>query len=393
MNKILIALLALSVWFQMLAIPIGSFGISISTIIVLAILLFNITTIRLNLVSLLVAFTLIGVMVMVSVINSSLPPLIWSLRICRYTVIIGISLICSWLFKQEQYSEYFWNILSKVTFIGLFYGLYQYFAPDYGLPYFLNIFNNNPSFSAKDIYDYYGGWVNFTRIYGVFSEPSFYGIYLSLFCICLIYSPEYKKLKWLFWALILINLILTFSRSAYFTFGVILMIYFFVEKLKMCSKKYIIYFLSFFLICIPLEMPFAMEYLYSEDYFTDLSMTGRSSSQLYYFHEAVDNEKIVGYGVGSIRYYFREFDTVSEVEGFAHNAVAGLAYEVGLFSLLIYIALMIHLLQMNKKLKYNLILIAGISTSISFGEIYSIESIVILITALFHLRANNFPLQ
>ncbi|WP_158453444.1 hypothetical protein [Pelosinus fermentans] len=345
-----------------------------STIVLLFIAVLNITKIRFDKKTLIISGILMVWMITISLL-SDVPESIWILRIIRNTMMIFMIIVCSWLFGTQVYIRLFVKSIIVVTFIGCFYGIYQAIAVYYDLPYFLNIFSTNTSYHPRDLYEYYGGWIDIYRIYGVFDEPSFYAAFLILVSVILLHLKLNSLIKVALWILIIINIISTFSRLGYACFAIVVMSYY-INSLNFIfmNKKLQYYIIGFLLISIPLIMPGISYLLYHYDIFSDLSISGRTNSQLYYFEEA----RLFGFGMGSIKAFSSNFAVIGDIEKFAHNALASIAYEWGIVAISFYYYIMLSFLKNSKIPGISLCVVAAVSSLLSFGEFYNIESILIM---------------
>jgi hypothetical protein len=385
-NAILIFFLALSTWLQMWAISTQGFGISISTIILIVIGVLNLTKLRFNKKQLIYAIVIIIWMIISSWLLNDLSNA-WILRVMRYSMVIFIAIICNSLFSNIKYLQCFHKNLATITVIGCVYGYYQIVAPNYHLPYFLNVFSNNSSYSPKDLYFYYGGWVEAYRVYGVFAEPAFYASFLALFLVAVLFcrrSDYLNKPVVLF--LICTNLFFSYSRIGYAVAGSIILLYLLFTKLNWGRiGKPVCYAITVLVICIPLLMPIIMGYLFDSETFIDKSSSGRTISQQYYLDKGLEPSNLLGYGVGSISQQMQDKAQHGDVEAQAHNGMITMIYEMGTLSILLYLFLMFELLKSAKNLAYIAVFLGGIATLLSMGDFYSIESIMILICYLYNL--------
>lgn len=384
-NKYLIILLSISVWFQMWAINIGNAGISISMIILFTMALFNWEKLKVDLNLFLTCFIIINWMILSSWLN--VPYEIWISRIGKITLLLLMLLISNAIFRFNYNLDIFFTALDKVVIIGCIYGLYQFIAPNYNLPYFLNIFSTNVTFHPKDLYDYYAGWVDFYRSYGVFAEPSFYSVFLAIYSLRLLffYSGSLKS-KISIWILFGLNIILAFSRAGYAIIGIIIFTYIisqivFNDKNSNILRRSVNIILGFVLISLPLFMPLIMEYL-NQNVFEDLSSSGRALSQGYYLMQSIKDPHILGFGVGSIKANMLESAVMGEIEAYAHNGVVSLIYEMGIIVVLVYYAIMFYWLLSWKNSKFALCFVGAIAGMLCFGDYYYIESHLLLLSCL-----------
>lgn len=275
-----------------------------------------------------------------------------------------------------------WSAFIHVMLIMCLYGLYQYIAVKMHLPHFMNIFNNNTSYKARGIYDYFGGWTKTKgRIYGVCSEPSFYAL---LLCICFAMAeicPIKKKSIDLLKLLILVNVFLTSSRSGW---TIILCILFMAFLVNICKKNHLsIEILEVAIYLLPCINLMLMGILVYTNYYNDVSAYTRVYSSLYYLEEAFKDPilLIVGHGLG----YSWSLDWSSNkfIEAVPHNGYIEIMYSLGVLCLIVLIYA-VH--QMAKKIKYDKAKVIFIVVAVSlciFGSDYNIESIIELFGCLY----------
>ena len=271
------------------------------------------------------------------------------------------------------------------------YGIYQLIASKYGLPILLNVFNNNPSYGGKGIFEVYGGWTNTYRIYATFYEPSVYSIFLTIAYFFIINKVKNeKKLKYIITILVLINLFFTYARSGWITFLYFICIYLAFEIMKRyndiklynyINQNHINKTIRILIILLPIITLVIMSTL-GLYLFDDLSSKGRTYSSLYYLKESLGSIKsvLVGHGIGSVS----EVPDGTEynnyiIEKFAHNGYIDIMYQ---FGFVFFIILMVYIYKylMEKKLNDNWMIYAVIYTICCFGSLYNIETIISLIS-------------
>jgi len=141
---------------------------------------------------------------------------------------IGAVLLSSYIWKIEI-DVIGKTVLNILTFNALI-AIYIYIAMSFpiGLPYKFFWFRQGGPLTAG----YFGGFESgLVRARGIFSEPSSLGIFQTLGLTFLYFKSHAiaNKLNWKY-AAIIISILLTFSLSAYFLFGVMLI--FFILKLR-----------------------------------------------------------------------------------------------------------------------------------------------------------------
>ena len=66
------------------------------------------------------------------------------------------------LVKNNHYKQFLFYF-ALIILTG--YGVYQLIASKLQMPMFFNIFNNNPSYGARGLFESYSGWTKDIRIY------------------------------------------------------------------------------------------------------------------------------------------------------------------------------------------------------------------------------------
>lgn len=280
-------------------------------------------------------------------------------------------------------SKQFWKYFYIITFLTCLYGIYQYFASIYNLPLFLNIFNNNPSYSIKTTNSYYGGWTDSSnRIYAVFSEPSSYATFL-VYCFLMLFFKPYNKIKtFILSILVLLNVFLTYARSGwsmlvYCIIIIILLLYF--KKFFLLKK--IVPFIFMFIPFINLSIMYRLQ----QNTFTDLSSYERTFSAIYYLKNSYDTALhfLFGHGLGSLTLETLDKIMNMYVESYAYNGYIEILYSLG-FPILIFLILVLY--KNIKKINiynYRIITFAAVFTICIFGASYNVESIVSIVTIIF----------
>ena len=151
------------------------------------------------------------------------------LQIGRYSMIlfIGWTSIKYMEKIQEMNQKDFFN---KVFYFALIiltgYGVYQLIASKLQMPMFFNIFNNNPSYGARGLFESYSGWTRDIRIYTTFYEPSAYAIFLTIaYFYAMTFGNLDKDKKFTITVLTLFNIFFTYSRSGWVVFAYYIAIY------------------------------------------------------------------------------------------------------------------------------------------------------------------------
>lgn len=333
---------------------------------------------------------LFGILVIISLIFGSNINL---LRILRW-LMLGFILITSLKYMKVIYSENkeyeFWNIFFNISIIILIYGLYEYIANILRLPLFLNIFSNNPSYAEIGMYNYVGGWTDFHRIYTMFFEPSAYAVFLVGVLVLLFNNKYiYKRKKTLIIILILINEMLTFSRSGWgiliYTFGGYFLL---ISLYKFKIYKYFSNFINKIILFIPFYNLFFM-YIANKYIFNDLSSKARTNSAIYYLIKSLKSIKSIlfGYGIGAIdNTYSNELWVMNYIEQQAHNGYIEFIYEFGW--VLFFIVLIYFYLSTKKIRRYKdrVIVLLFTSSIFSFGSMYSVESVLVLVVMVYSYK-------
>ncbi len=304
-------------------------------------------------------------------------------QIARYVMIIFIA----WTtikFIQEIYKtnqkEFFNKVFYWAIIIITIYGVYQLIASKLQMPLLLNLFNNNPSYGAKTLFETYSGWMNDVRIYTTFYEPSSYALFLT---IAYFYSMSFgnlkKEQKFVLTAMTLFNVFFTFARSGWVTFAYYVAIYIAFELFEYNDKlKKIVKIGTVLLPVITLVIMGTLG-LYV---FKDLSSTARTYSSLYYLSNSFEGIKniLIGHGLGSIlnmppeELIYKGY----QIENFAHNGYIDILYQFGIpFFILVMYAIIKYIKAKN--IDNEWLVYAAIFTLCCFGTLYSVESIIILV--------------
>ncbi|MBO3314139.1 O-antigen ligase family protein [Clostridium perfringens] len=370
----------------------NGFGISLSLIIIIYIIIkYKILNYKVLYKTIALNFFILIILLIGYFFNDELN----ILKILRLEMLIVISfgtINFLYILKQSDNLYKFLNYLSNITIIMCFYGYYELIAYNRGFPIFLNIFRNNPSYGLQvNFYDYYnGGWIQ-NRIYGTFTEPSFYASFLIALLLIFLISDINKKRKFITILFILTNIILARSRSGYSELLILLILYFLYyifRKFKFI--KISIFIISFF---IPILNILIMR-IVNLFIFNDLSSATRTSSVLYYTKGIFENFSTVffGHGLGSMQKNFIIVSSFnSYVEQNAHNGYIELLYETGIILFLLLLIYLIINLN-NKNTIYEYFALSYIFITCMFGTSFYIESIlqaIIIVTYFFKIKTYN----
>lgn len=321
---------------------------------------------------------LYGVIITSAVINQ----FINILQIARLTMIIFVGWSAyrySNIIQEKGQTKFFYKAFKNVLIAIMIYGIYQLIASVNKWPIFLNIFNNNPSYSIKGIYQVYEGWNESARIYATFYEPSAYAIFLvNAYFFVMDNKLIEPKQKIIVTILAIINIIFTYSRSGWITFIYFLAILLFFKTIKKENGikligKFLIFLLPLISLCIMSIIGLRI--------FNDHSSKVRTYSSLYYLENTFDNLKsvIIGHGLGSI-YNIEDGTTYNnyKIEQFTHNGYIDIMYQLGV----VYFIFLIYAIYKNlkdKNVQNEWILYASIFTLTCFGTMFNVESIMALV--------------
>lgn len=118
------------------------------------------------------------------------------------------------------------QIWISIPFVVSLYGIYQSFARTFNLP-FAVLSLNNPTFNE---FTATGDWGNLQRVSSVFSEPSYFGVYLVAPLLMVFFAIAFNFDREMFFSrkmnlLVLVTLagatFLSFSKGAFFTLGIV----------------------------------------------------------------------------------------------------------------------------------------------------------------------------
>lgn len=304
------------------------------------------------------------------------------MQIARITMIIFI------IFSTYKYAkiisdngekEYFSKCLYRYIVIFCIYGIYQLIASTRGLPIFLNIFCNNPSYSMRGLHEVYTGWNEGVRIYSTFYEPSPYAIFLTNAYFFVINDKKIKTKNKIFISIFVIfNIYYTYARSGWITFIYFICIFLLFKVFK--KEGFIKKIGKIGVVFLPLVSLLLMNTVGLEN-FNDLSSKGRTYSSMFYLKNSTEDIKsiLVGHGLGSIA-NITEGTTYEnyEIEKFAHNGYIDIIYQMG-WIFFIYLLFVIIKYIRDNEIQNEWIVYASIFTLCCFGTMYYIESIISLV--------------
>lgn len=301
------------------------------------------------------------------------------IRLCMIIFVGWLTIEYINIIKKHNQINFFYKVFYIDIICITIYGIYQVIASKYSLPMILNIFNNNPSYGAKTIFDLYGGWSNCLRIYTTFYEPSAYSIFLIIAFSFIIHNANLnKKQEIVLTTLFIINLFFTYARSGWITFIYYIVIFF---AFKIFNKKNSMNKLVKILIMmLPIITLLIMSVL-GLALFDDASSKARTYSSLYYLENTFDSLKsiLIGHGLGSISQIpdgtlYNNY----QIENFAHNGYIDIMYQLGI---IFFVALLCFIYNELKKknLENNWLIFAIIYTLCCFGTMFDVESIISLV--------------
>lgn len=304
------------------------------------------------------------------------------LQIGRYSMIlfIGWTSIKYMEKIQEMNQKDFFN---KVFYFALIiltgYGVYQLIASKLQMPMFFNIFNNNPSYGARGLFESYSGWTRDIRIYTTFYEPSAYAIFLTIaYFYAMTFGNLDKDKKFTITVLTLFNIFFTYSRSGWVVFAYYIAIYIAFKLFK--NNKPLMKLTKIGIILLPLITLAIMSTL-GIYVFKDASSTARTYSSLYYLVNSFNSIKgiLIGHGLGSMLRIPEGLEYKGYVvETFSHNGYIDIVYQLGIPFFIIMIYAIIKYLK-GKKIEDEWLIYATIFTLCCSGSMYSVESIIAIV--------------
>lgn len=235
------------------------------------------------------------------------------------------------------------NILFFSTFVLSVYTFYQYSS------YFFSFFPQIDFFRNAEIYYIYKGtgvegWSGTHRVYGVAPEPTFWASYLLLpLSFLLPYVFPFRKflIKKFLFLVFFISLVLTFSRSGWVVFIMMLFIYPFTLRitpnLKICYSFIVLITIVFGgIIGDYLEVPF-----FSDLSFLNRINTGKVALEIFF------DKPILGIGFGNFYLFSNNWFVLnhSPSSPVTHNFYLRLLAETGLCGFLIFLLFLGFLFQ------------------------------------------------
>ncbi len=304
------------------------------------------------------------------------------LQIGRYSMIlfIGWTSIKYMEKIQEMNQKEFFN---KVFYFALIiltgYGVYQLIASKLQMPMFFNIFNNNPSYGARGLFESYSGWTKDIRIYTTFYEPSAYAIFLTIaYFYAMTFGNLDKDKKFTITVLTLFNIFFTYSRSGWVVFAYYIAIYIAFKLFK--NNKPLMKLTKIGIILLPLITLAIMSTL-GIYVFKDASSTARTYSSLYYLVNSFNSIKgiLIGHGLGAMLRIPAGLEYKGYVvETFSHNGYIDIIYQLGIPFFIIMTYAIIKYLK-GKKIEDEWLIYATIFTLCCSGSMYSVESIIAIV--------------
>lgn len=311
------------------------------------------------------------------------------------TFMILFDVFVAYKYVRDTYKhnkEYFLKVFKRMFCIILLNGIYQLIASYNNFPVILNVFNNNPSYGGKSIYELYGGWNNSFRIYSTSFEPSMHCLIVNLAFFFLIAFDSKRKSKFniIIYFLSIINILLTFSRSGWIIFVICIGSFVLYKLLYENYKKlYITIMILMPIICL------IVMYFLGQIIFTDLSSNSRTYSAIYYLNIAKDNftTLIIGRSVGSLQQdyesNYRFIENNSFIEPYAHNGYIEIMYQLGTPFLIVFLIFIVKFIERGKIKKYNWLSYAAFVSLFCFSKAYAVESASILVTIIIFYSGYN----
>lgn len=376
-KKIEYFLFIILLFFQNFAIiKTDSFGISGLVIFLLMISIFQFKTFyyKINIKYLVFMLLMISVLILGAFLNDILY-ITQIIKVIMNIWLIYVAYIYIKKIYKDKNQEYFWNLYAKIALLMFLYGIYEFIAIRNSLPLVLNVFNNNPSYYVRSVYDYFSGWNEGYRLYNVFFEPSAFSAFL-VYNLFLIKENRYmkKSLKIILYVLIIFNLIFTYARTGWVTMCYMIIIYMSYKLLSNKAKVLDNIFFLFPIINI-IIMHFVGLVLY-----TDKSSVARTYSAIYYLQESFDSIKsfLFGHGCGSIA---NGTVHLNNIDTSAHNGYCDIIYQYGM-PIFIYLLEVIKHKIINIK-KHRYLIVGVIGTLCCFANYYVVETFIVLAILIF----------
>ena len=243
------------------------------------------------------------------------------------------------VFRNKKFSEIkkIINVLLFSTFLLVFYSFYQYFS------YFVNFLPKVDFFRNATIYGIYrgsgmGGWSGTYRTCSVAPEPTFWASYLLIpisFLIPYLFSFRKFWIKKILFLLFFLSLVLTFGRSGWIGFALMLLIVPLV--LKISPKLKFCYFMIT-LILITFTFGGIIGNYLKIPIFSDSSFAQRLYAQLSAF-EIFSTNPILGVGFGNFQNFAENYFISKPYFSFlvTHNFYLRILAETGMLGFLIFL--------------------------------------------------------
>jgi len=119
-------------------------------------------------------------------------------------------LVAVGVFRSIEKAKYALRALVNGLKVAVVYGLYQIVAGFMKWPLFLEFLRNSNSFNFAE--SGIGGWVKQYRIFSIWAEPSFAALPVGIFFFWLLFESDSKREKRVWYPLLILFSILTFSR-------------------------------------------------------------------------------------------------------------------------------------------------------------------------------------
>lgn len=302
-------------------------------------------------------------------------------QILRNLMIIWLVYISNIFIKGiyvEGNEKIFFDILIKVAFFFFLYGFYEFYANIHSLPLFLNIFNNNPSYGIRQMDYYYHGWINNTRLYNVFFEPSVFCTF-SVYMLFLIstFKDISNFFKIMLMSIIGFNIYFTYARSGDIIIVYFLLIFFVygICKIKSDIVDYIFLLLPFITLFIMSS--------YGLKTFTDDSSYIRTYSALFYLGKSFSSIRYILFGHASGSVLVSDA-THGFVTNCAHNGYVDFLYQYGLIFLILLIIFLKKLIGNIDNYRLKFLFVGVVATAACFGNCFLIETFAVMIVLVYN---------
>lgn len=298
------------------------------------------------------------------------------------TIMIVWLVYTSNIFIKNVYTEkngkLFFDIFIKVAFVFFLYGFYEFYANKHSFPLFLNVFNNNPSYGVRGLNMYYHGWVNKTRLYNAFFEPSafcIFSVYMLFFISTFKNLSRFLKLMMI--SSIIFNIYFTYARSGdivMFYFLLIFIIYG-IFRIKSDLIDYLFLLLPFINLLIMSSFGLQM--------FTDDSSYIRTYSALYYLGKSFSSIKYVLFGHASGGVLIAD-TSHGFVTNCAHNGYVDFLYQYGVVFLILFVIFLKKLIGSITNYKFKFLFVGVVTTAACFGNYFLIETFVVILVLFYN---------